>query len=88
MAIKISGEPIINDNRFIVSPNIQKITTNTILDNGYGYRTVSSSLIIVPNAILTIEPEGSAGVGLFVDGASLTINRGSDVAYATNQYII
>jgi len=83
MAIKISGEPIINDDRFIVSPIVQKITANKTLVKGYQYRTASSALIIEPNVILTIEPQGSVG-GIVKDNASLTIERGADAVSITS----
>lgn len=83
MAIKISNEPIINDDRFIVSPIIQRITSKT-LTKGYNYRTVSSLLFVEINSILTIEPQGNVG-GFLVDGASLTIGDGT-ARLQTDQY--
>ena len=83
MAIKISGEPIINDDRFIVSPIVQKITANKTLVKGYQYRTASSALIIGLDVTLTIEPQGSVG-GIVKDNASLTIERGADAVSITS----
>lgn len=88
MAIKISGESIINDDRFIVSPSIQKIKTNTTLVRGYAYRTASNCLVVEPNVILTIETERDGNIdNNSKDGAVLTIGqRGSSSKFGTSTY--
>lgn len=84
MAIKISNEPIINDDRFIVSPTVQRITANKTLVRGYNYNSVSSCLIVNSGVVLTLE-EGLS-VFPFTPGSCLTIGSGQIVTAKSSNF--
>lgn len=86
MAIKISNEPIINDDRFIVSPTIQRITGTKTFARGYNYRTVSSCIMVENDSYLIIQPLGIVGGVKKIEGASLTIGDGAETRLQTNEY--
>lgn len=98
MAIKISNEPVINDDRFIVSPVAQRISGSKTLTRGYNYTTVSPCIIIEIDTVLTIDIfdlvteggyiPGTGGEYPYIDGASLTIGNGVDALGRTAQYVV